>query len=85
MSTTNYFSIGGRPVFFDDFEERSVVRAYQEALELRVALGVEHPDTRQKTLPPISIFRPPVCDGAWSNLPTIIDGSTPRFAPRAAA
>lgn len=65
VATTNYFRIGPQVVFFDDFEEASIDRAYREARDIR------HIRAEGGKVPPLSVFRAPKLSGPWDALPEI--------------
>lgn len=81
---TNYYSVGGHPVFFDDFEPASISRAYDDALELQRRNTKLSPDGQTKTVPILSTYRPTVIDGPWSSIPALFADSElpPRYPAR---
>lgn len=83
MSTSNYFTVSGTPVFFDDFERNSVDRAYSEACAIRARKTRELP-TGERVVPPMHTYREPIEDGAWRDVPYLFrdDEIGPRFKSR---
>lgn len=86
--TTNYWVIGGRAfVFFDDFEEQSVIRSFDQALVLQLQLTKTGADGEKQIVPKISSYRPRIFEGQWSGIESLFTESElpPRFAVQAAA
>lgn len=87
MATSNYFSVGGRAVFFDDFEPRSIERAYAEACALVAKHTTISPDGQTRMVPPLHTYRETIERGSWDEVPHLFFDRElpPRFRPRVTA
>jgi len=89
--TTNYFAImrpgqfQGAYVFFDDTEPLATKRAHAEALRLVEQLTEVNPNTRERILPRLAVYRRPMHDEFTRGVAVIVANPGPRFPARETA